>query len=140
VKKATFAAVVRAMSTGSTVPSACKASGISTRTFYEWVQANEDAQKQYREAKEEQLEAYADQTLEIADEVAGDRDSSSAQVQAAKLRIDVRFWHLERLRPKKYGKRVELAGSDDSPLQIVVTNYATAPEFDDADTKPGETA
>jgi hypothetical protein len=65
-----------------------------------------------------------EEIIEIADEaedaIVGDDKSDSARVQARKLRIDARHWHLSKLRPKKYGDKLDLtSGGEKMPQPII---------------------
>jgi hypothetical protein len=40
-------------------------------------------------------------------------------VNRCRIRVDLRKWLAGKLRPKKYGDRVELAGDKDNPVTVV---------------------
>lgn len=61
--------------------------------------------RQYALAREVQADVLADELVEIAD---GPRDKDEAAL--AKLRIDTRKWVAGKLRPKKYGDKIDLRG------------------------------
>jgi hypothetical protein len=63
---------------------------------------------QYARAKEESADHLAEEIMEIADEAMN--ALTSEQVQAARLRVDARKWIASKLKPKKYGERIEHAG------------------------------
>ena len=90
-----------------------------------------------------QLEAVADETLEIADEqppsmVITEGESVTVRLDSAfvawqRNRIDTRKWLLSKLAPKKYGDKVqtELTGADGGAIESKVTVQfvnATPPE------------
>lgn len=60
----------------------------------------------YEAAREVQGDAEQDEMRDIADEAG----LTPEAIQKAKLRIGTRQWNAERLRPKKYGKKLELGG------------------------------
>jgi hypothetical protein len=68
---------------------------------------HEDFRQLYAIAKEVQLEGYADETIEIADD-------QSEDVNRSRLRVDTRKWHLSKLLPKRYG---DLIGKYEAPTQ-----------------------
>lgn len=70
----------------------------------------------YATARRAQAELYAEQIVDIADEVAVD----SAAISKARVRIDVRKWISSKMLPKVYGDRLALEGGDpDRPIHIV---------------------
>jgi hypothetical protein len=95
-----------------------------------WLAQKPDFAEQYARAREEQAEVHADAIVAIADETPDveevrDRDGNvvdlklhSAYVQWQKNRIDARKWVAAKLKPKKYGDRVALAGDADSPIKV----------------------
>jgi hypothetical protein len=99
-------------------------------TVFRWLANNEIFSDQYARAREEQAESYADEITAIADEMPDmdplyDGDGKliemrihSAYVQWQKNRVDARKWVASKLKPKKYGDKLELAGDQNSPLLI----------------------
>ena len=75
--------------------------------------------KQYARAKECQLEALAEDIVDIADSVEPISDATGK----ARLQIDSRKWLLSKLVPKKYGDKVttEHTGAEGGPIQARVT-------------------
>ena len=63
---------------------------------------------QYEKARESRVEVLADELVDIADE------SDNEGVQRSRLRIDTRKWYLGKLKPKRYGDKVEHGLSDDT--------------------------
>lgn len=67
--------------------------------------------EQYARAREAQADALFDDCLDIADQYEADEKTAEGgtdHIQRAKLRIDTRKWMAGKLRPKKYGERLEL--------------------------------
>jgi len=93
----------------------------SQTTVFRWLRDQADFREQYARARDDQAEAIFDEMLEIADD--GRRDYTVDEegrmlvdhdhIQRAKLRVDSRKWVLGKLKPKKYGERIEheLSGS-----------------------------
>jgi hypothetical protein len=73
---------------------------------FQWLAENDTFANQYARAREMQTEALVEECLEIAD----DPEIDAAQ---ARIRIDTRKWLAGKLRPKKYGDKldVDVAGS-----------------------------
>ena len=102
----------------------------SYQTVYSWLAAQPQFLDQYTRAREEQAETLADEIVDIADETPEmnpivDRNGEliriemhSAYLQWQKQRIEARKWIAAKLRPKKYGDRVTMAGDAEAPLQV----------------------
>ena len=96
-------------------------------TLFLWLRTHEEFSEQYAKAKEESADALVEDMLDIADnqvsqpllvngepvEIDGKlievRDGPA--VQHAKLRVDTRKWAASKLKPKKYGDRLETVHS-----------------------------
>jgi 2-polyprenyl-6-methoxyphenol hydroxylase-like FAD-dependent oxidoreductase len=100
-------------------------------TIYEWLLNKPDFADQYTRAREEQADTLADEIIAIADEQPEiipviDRRTGEliehkldgAFLQWQKNRIDARKWTAMKLKPKKYGERVALAGDADNPIKV----------------------
>jgi hypothetical protein len=98
---------------------------------YEWLLRHPAFAEQYTRAREEQADTLADEIIAIADEqpeiipVLDKRTGEliehkldNAFLQWQKNRIDARKWTAMKLKPKKYGERVALAGDADSPIKV----------------------
>lgn len=105
----------------------------SVVTVFAWLNRKSDFQmvflNKYNEAVEKRLDTWAEQTVTISDETFNDRYEVNKDgkmikkfdvdhIMRTKLRVDTRKWHLERLRPKKFGlkTKIEATGPDDTPL------------------------
>jgi len=94
--------------------------------------ANPDFAEQYDRAREEQADTLADQIIAIADEnpvvtELKDREGNvidikidSGYVAYQKQRIDARKWTAMKLKPKKYGERMQVAGDSENPFEAKV--------------------
>lgn len=98
-------------------------------TIYSWLldEDKEEFLKHYSRARDTQAEVIFEEIIELADksleDIIGDDKSDSARVQARKLQIDARHWHLSKLRPKKYGDKLDLtSGGDKLPQPIINVN------------------
>lgn len=101
---------------GESLKTICRDKHIPTiATFYNWLRANPELLNQYQQAKEDQIDSYAEEICEIADDATNDFvekklksgemviQLDNEHVLRSRLRIDTRKWICERLRPKKYG-------------------------------------
>ena len=105
----------------------------SQRVVYLWLQEKPDFLQQYTRAREEQADTLADEIVDIADErpevnelidkKTGEVlsiDLSSSYIAWQKNRIEARKWTAMKLRPKKYGDKLELGGDPNNPLKFEV--------------------
>ena len=90
-------------------------------TVFRWL-SNQSFRDQYTRAKEEQAETLADEIVAISDEPppitpAGSTDSGHVAWQ--RNRVEARKWVAAKLKPKKYGEKVqtEVSGPDGGPIQ-----------------------
>lgn len=112
---------------GESVRSICKDEEMpDAGTVYNWLldTTKQEFFKQYHRARDCQAEVLFEEIIELADaaleDIVGDDKSDSARVQARKLQIDARHWHLSKLRPKKYGDKLDLtSGGDKLPTPIM---------------------
>lgn len=103
-------------------------------TIFKWLGEHPEFVDQYTRAKEEQAETMADEIVSIADEqdyekievdgVALAVKFDATAVARNRLRMDARKWVASKLKPKKYGDKLELAGDKDSPLTVVVRKFS----------------
>jgi hypothetical protein len=104
------------------------------RTIYRWLadEKNDGFRQLYAQAREDQADTLADEILAIADEkpvmpapegVAGAPVAlDSAAVAHQRLRIDARKWIASKLKPRKYGDKVELGGPDGGPIILKLSD------------------
>lgn len=104
----------------------------SARTVYRWLSSIPEFCQKYAHAKELQTEVMEAEMLEIADDGRNDwmkRKQGDEVVDVpnpevigrSRLRIETRKWLMGKLKPKKYGERLALAGDESTPLTIQIT-------------------
>lgn len=116
---------------GESLRSICRDESMpSLAPIFLWLAQKPDFAEQYARAREEQADVHADAIVAIADETPEveevvdrhgnvvDMKLHSAYVQWQKNRIDARKWVASKLKPKKYGERVQVAGDAESPIKI----------------------
>lgn len=95
-------------------------------TVYRWLGENEVFREQYARAREDQADTLADEIIDIADEQAEvtkeDGTTYDPDVGRDKLRVDARKWVAAKLKPKKYGDKVDVAHSGDMRVTIAATD------------------
>ena len=120
------------------VKAICKELGVDHATVRRWIADDEECRDMYARAKEMQAELMEDDLLEIADDSSGDAIVgpngimlNAEFVARSRLRVDTRKWLMSKLKPKKYGDKLqtELTGANGGPL-LVVNRIAPAPEND----------
>ena len=95
-------------------------------TIYVWIGKHPVFAEQYARARDEQADTLADEIQALSDEappmVLGKYGEviDTGWLQWQKQRIDSRKWVASKLKPKKYGDRVSLAGDAENPLQTSV--------------------
>lgn len=103
---------------------------VGVTTIYKWLRDNPEFAKDYERAKGEQADFLAEEIIEIADDDSldvgftdeGKPFVKGENIQRARLRIDSRKWIASKLKPKKYGDKIDhtLGNPDGSNLTLEV--------------------
>ena len=109
----------------------------ATSTIFLWLRAHKDFSEQYAIAKEESADALVEDIIDIADNqvsqpllvdgvpvMVDDKPVmiiDNVSVNHAKLRVDARKWTASKLKPKKYGEKVqsEVSGPGGGPVRVL---------------------
>lgn len=102
-------------------------------TVLKWLRTNESFLVQYARAKQEQADYLVEEMLDIADDASNDfmtivKGDASYEVEnkewtsRSKLRLEARKWIASKLKPKKYGDKVDIT-SDNKALPEAVSIY-----------------
>lgn len=89
------------------------------KTIYKWILKYPEFNQKYTTAREAQADFYAEQIIEIADNSTDDiemietehglrADIKHSAINRARLQIDTRKWLAGKLRPKKYGDKLNV--------------------------------
>jgi hypothetical protein len=121
-------AICELLAEGKSTRQICAAENMPSKSsVFKWKKEHPEFADQYARAKEDMLEHYADELVEIADDESNDKSGelempNSVAVQRARLRVDTRKWVLSKLAPKKYGDKLDmnLAGKDGGPIQSAI--------------------
>ena len=105
---------------GKSMRTVCKPASMPNKaTVFKWLRTNEEFNDQYVKAKEESADAMTDEILDIADNATNDWMETSSEgggkayklngeaVQRSRLRIDSRKWLASKLKPKRYGDKIQ---------------------------------
>lgn len=125
---------------GDSLRQICRDLGIGVPTVFRWLEASEEFRNQYARARDVQADVFADEISRIADDGSNDWMERNAKdnpgwvangehLQRSRLRVDTRKWIASKLKPKRYGERLELAGDDKAPLIVKVVRYTDGSSF-----------
>lgn len=99
------------------------------KTIYRWMLANEEFRQGYARAKEDQTQILEDEILDIADNTKegvivtekpdGVEIKRSDMLEHRKLQIESRKWLMMKLKPKKYGEKIQQEHSGAVGVQLV---------------------
>jgi len=115
-----FAKICGLIGEGVSLREICKQDDMPDRmTVFRWLSDSEAFRDQYAHAREVQADTIFDEILQIADDARNDwmerndegnagYDFNGEHVQRAKLRIEARKWMAGKLRPKKYGDKIDM--------------------------------
>lgn len=125
------------LATGDSMRTVCKEDAMpAMSSVFLWLSKHKEFSEQYAIAKEQAAEALAEEMFDIADNSSNDwmeahsEDAGLAafklngeNIQRARLRVDVRKWYLSKIKPKKYGEKVqsEVSGPDGGPIETKTT-------------------
>lgn len=106
-----------AIAEGGTLRAVCAKPGMPAKaTIFRWLREQPEFVKLYEQATDDRADAHVEEIIEIADKCAVDKDA----VAKAKLQIYARIEAVQKMKPKKYGQRVntELTGPNGGPVEI----------------------
>ena len=117
------------LSEGMSLRTVCKDDELpSTQTVFSWLRTYPEFLDQYTRAKQESADALTDEMLDISDDSTNDWMESHGDdagyrangdnIQRSRLRIETRKWLASKLKPKKYGDKIqqEHSGSIDTGM------------------------
>lgn len=117
------------ISNGESLRTICKDDDMPDRaSVFTWVFTYDDFSAKYNAARAIQAEVHVDEMINIADDTSNDTidtetgtRANSEWIARSKLRIETRRWIAEKLKPKKYGTKIEIAGDPDAPIKLQTT-------------------
>lgn len=123
--KAEFEPIFSRIAEGDALYKVCKEKGtMSLQHFYSCIAIDDSLFEKYVRAKELCADKIFEETKEIADGVKADNN----EVQKARLQVDVRKWQAGKLRPKKYGDKLDLTTDGDKIEGIVYLPRKSDPD------------
>lgn len=128
--------IFQSIENGNSLRKSLSVVGISSSTFFIWIEGDEAKSKQYARATELRAEALLDEMMDIVDdtssdyvgmdigegeasEIVLDKKPNYELIQRSRLRYDARKWLVSKLNPKKYGDKTILSGDEDNPIAVV---------------------
>lgn len=113
---------------GKSLRSVCRADDMpNAGSVFLWLREKEDFSKLYARACEERSEAMMEDMFDIADDgtndwmtINGQRVTNREVIDRSKLRVDVRKWYASKLKPRKYGDKLDMTtNGKDLPTPIM---------------------
>lgn len=131
--------VCEKISNGMSLREICRAEGMPDRsTIFDWLYKYKEFAHQYAQARDEQADIYADEIIAISDEeprlVAnkhGEMVVDSGWVTWQNNRAHNRKWVASKLKPKKYGERLQHANDENNPMPQMVLYCPKEEKTDD---------
>lgn len=108
------------LSLGKSLRTVCKLDDMpSVATIFNWFRTYPQFLEQYARAKQESADAMADEILDISDDGVNDWMerhygehvawvTNGEALQRSKLRVDTRKWLMSKMKPKKYGEKMDV--------------------------------
>lgn len=102
---------------GESLRTVCKADDMpAMSSVFKWLREYKEFSEQYARACEERTEAMAEDIIDISDESSRDfiqtedgrQIPNNEAIQRSKLRVDTRKWLMAKMKPKKYGDKLDL--------------------------------
>lgn len=109
-----FAAICAGLAEGKSLVKVCKAAGMPSRqTVHRWLHDDAGLQESYAAARDDQADYLAEEIVDIADGLTRHpngrkRTPSKEEIAAARLQADVRKWYAGKVRPKKWGDKIDV--------------------------------
>ncbi len=111
-------------------------------TLFKWIREKPEFSQQYAKATEERTEAMSEDILDIADDGSNDlmtiqKGSQTYEVEnrevtnRSRLRVDTRKWLMSKMKPKKYGDKVDVT----SDGKAIKGNSIIFKSFDETDSQ-----
>lgn len=127
--------ICEALSEGQSLREICKTDDMPNKaTVFRWLNLHAEFSDQYARAREEQAESLADEIVHLADNAANpllvegvpllDKDGNpvlfadTAAIAHARLKVDARKWVASKLKPKRYGDKLDIDQKVSGDLRI----------------------
>lgn len=96
-----------AIADGGSLRSVCKKAGMPSKaTVFRWLGEHDEFRVMYEKATEDRADGQVDEIVDIADSCKPDPDS----IRKARLQIYARIEAVQKMKPRKYGRQLQLTG------------------------------
>ena len=132
--------ICESLADGISLRKICESESMPNKaTVFRWLADERYAsfRDQYAQAREIQADSLFDEIVEIADTpMVGRKTKTDAKgvevtegdmIEHRRLQVEARKWVVGKLKPKKYGDKLELSGDADSPLMVEIVRYGANP-------------
>jgi transposase len=122
---------------GKSLRTVSKAVGIEIETIYRWIRTKSEFQERYAQSKQDAADSMAEEILDIADNGTNDwmtfnghRVTNREAIERSKLRVDTRKFLMAKMKPKKYGEKLDIDArvSQVKPILDGIAKKQNAPE------------
>lgn len=136
--------ICEAIADGRSLRDICLQDDMPNRsTVFKWLDDIDGFSNQYARARDEQAETLADEIVNIVDNAANPlmvdgipllNDgkpvlyTDTASIAHARLKMDARKWVASKLKPKKYGEKLELEAKVDANVNITMIEIVSLDE------------
>lgn len=124
--------ICQRMAEGETLTEICRSEGMPAfASVHRWADRHAEFGEAFARAREAQAHRWAEEVIEISDDSRNDwitRQTERGEeimvnhehISRSKLRVDSRKWLLAKVLPRIYGEKVEVAGSAENPLTLLI--------------------
>jgi hypothetical protein len=104
-----------AIADGGSLRAVCGKTGMPSKaSVFRWLRDHADFAKLYELATDDRADAHVDEIIDIADKCKVDKDA----VAKAKLQIYARIEAVQRMKPRKYGSKMQLTGDGGGAIEF----------------------
>lgn len=97
---------------GISLRTVCLQEGMPSKaTVFRWLRLYPEFEASYTRAKQESADALVEDMLDIADDRADDP-------QSRRVRVDTRKWIASKMKPKKYGEKLDVDANVNGKLEL----------------------
>ena len=135
-KNKLFDNIIEEITKGTSVAKSLLNNNVSFGLFYSMLERDESKAERYARACDIRAEIIFDEMFDIADDSKNDYSTkvingekvevlNTENIQRSRLRIDTRKWALSKMKPKKYGDKIDVTsgGEKIEPVGIVFTDF-----------------
>ena len=108
---------------GNSLRATCEQMSLDITIVYDWLQIHPEFAKLYAQAREVQADFYADNILETIDNASSDRN----EIERAKIKAEALKWIASKLKPKRYGDKLDLTSDGEKLEQPIYGGLSVAP-------------